>query len=133
MTHKTTADLIAERINMLGNPFPYSKRMAEEVLQQIDQWFGSKSMTEIKPTVIRPPCKQCNGTGEVVFTKEKGGPICPSCGGNGYLTDEILCRMIASMIDHPSVYMGGPSINSRRKAVNIIEMLKKEGLLLTQG
>lgn len=129
MTHKTTADLIAERINMLGNPFPYSKRMAEEVLQQIDQWFGSKSMTEIKPTVIRPPCKQCNGTGEVVFTKEKGGPICPSCGGNGYLTDEILCRMIASTIDHPSVYMGGPSHNSMRKAERIIKNLKERGLL----
>ena len=129
MTHKTTADLIAERINMLGHPFPYSKRMAEEVLQQIDQWFGSKSMTEIKPTVIRPPCKQCNGTGEVVFTKENGGPICPSCGGNGYLTDEILCRMIASTIDHPSVYMGGPSHNSMRKAERIIKILKEDGLL----
>jgi DnaJ-class molecular chaperone len=87
------------------------------------------SESEIKATVTRPPCKQCNGTGEVVFTKEKGGPICPSCGGNGYLTDEILCRMIASTIDHPSVYMGGPSHNSIRKAEQIIKNLKKEGLL----
>ena len=79
--------------------------------------------------MTRPPCKQCNGTGEIVFTKEKGGPICPSCGGNGYLTDEILCRMIASTIDHPSVYMGGPSNNSMRKAERIIKNLKEEGLL----
>jgi len=79
--------------------------------------------------MTRPPCKQCNGTGEVVFTKEKGGPICPSCGGNRYLTDEILCRMIASTIDHPSVYMCGPSHNSMRKAERIIKNLKEEGLL----
>lgn len=79
--------------------------------------------------MTRPPCKECNGTGKVVFTKERGGPICNSCGGNGVLTDEILERMIASKIDHPSVYMGGPSVNSRKKAVKIIEMLKKEGLL----
>jgi DnaJ-class molecular chaperone len=79
--------------------------------------------------MTRPPCKQCNGTGEVIFTKERGGPICPSCGGNGYLTDEILCRKIASMIDHPSVYMGGPSPGSMKKAQRIIDMLKKNCLL----
>lgn len=79
--------------------------------------------------ITRPPCKECNGSGEVVFTKEKGGPICNSCGGNGYLTDEIICLMIASVIDHPSVYMGGPSRNSMRKAEQIIKNLKEDGLL----
>lgn len=78
---------------------------------------------------MRPKCKECEGTGEVVFTKERGGPICNSCGGNGYLTDEILYRMIASIIDHPSVYMGGPSHNSMRKAERIVTELKREGLL----
>ena len=77
----------------------------------------------------RPLCKECNGTGEVVFTKEKGGPICNSCGGNGYLTDEIICRTIASAIDYPSVYMSGPSHNSMRKAERIIKILKEDGLL----
>jgi DnaJ-class molecular chaperone len=79
--------------------------------------------------MTRPPCKECNGTGEVVFTKERGGPICNSCGGNGYLTDEIICRTIASAIDHPSVYMGGPSHNSMKKAERIIKILKEDGLL----
>lgn len=79
--------------------------------------------------MTRPPCKECNGTGEVVFTKEKGGPICNSCGGNGYLTDIILQRMIASKIDYPSVYMGGPSHNTMRKAERIIKILKEDGLL----
>lgn len=76
-----------------------------------------------------PPCKQCNGIGEVIFTKEKGGSVCPSCGGNGYLTDDILCRMIASHIDYPSVYMGGPSQNSLKKAKRILETLKDNNLL----
>ena len=129
MTHKTTIDLIAERINGLGHPFAYSKRMAEEVVQQIDAWYGSKSMTEIKATVTRPPCKECNGTGEVVYTKERGGPICSNCGGNGYLTDEIIQRTMASIMDYPSLYMGGPSHNNMMKADKIIKFLKEEGLL----
>ena len=79
--------------------------------------------------MTRPPCKECNGTGEVVFTKDRGGPVCNSCGGNGYLTDIILCRMIAGQIDSPSVYMGGPSPGSMKKAQRIIDMLKKDGLL----
>ena len=79
--------------------------------------------------MTRPPCKECNGTGEVVFTRERGGPICNSCGGNGYLTDIILCRMIAGQIDYPSLYMGGPSYTSMRKAERIIDMLKKADLL----
>ena len=129
MTHKTTIDLIAERIHGLGHPFAYSKRMAEEVVQQIDAWYGSKSMTEIKATVTRPPCKECNGTGEVVFTKEKGGPICKNCGGNGYLTDEIIQRIMASIMDYPSVYMSGPSRGNMQRSQKIIDFLKKEGLL----
>ena len=129
MTHKTTTDLIAERIHGLGHPFAYSKRMAEEVVQQIDAWYGSKSMSEIKATVTRPPCKECNGTGEVVYTKEKGGPICKNCGGNGYLTDEIIQRRMASIMDYPSLYMGGPSRGNMQRSQKIIDFLKKEGLL----
>ena len=53
----------------------------------------------------RPACRECNGTGTVVFTKERGGPICNSCGGNGYLTDIIIQRIIASILDYPSVYI----------------------------
>jgi hypothetical protein len=127
--NKTITDLIAERISGLGHPLAYSKRMAEETVQQIDAWYGSKSMTEIKPTVTRPPCKECNGTGEVVYTKERGGPICNNCGGNGYLTDEIIQRTMASIMDYPSLYMGGPSPGNMKKSQKIIEFLKKEGLL----
>ena len=85
-------------------------------------------MNETKST-SRPPCKECNGTGEVVFTKERGGPMCVNCVGNGYLTDEILESTMASIMDYPSVYMGGPSHHSRQKAIKIIKMLKEEGLL----
>jgi hypothetical protein len=129
MTHKTTIDLIAERIHGLGHPFAYSKRMAEEVVQQIDVWYGSKSMTEIKATVTRPPCKECNGTGEIVFTKEKGGPICTNCGGKGHLTDELIQIRMAGIMDFPSVYMGGPSRGNMKKAEKIIDFLKEQGLL----
>lgn len=77
----------------------------------------------------RPSCKECQGKGEVEFTKERGGPICNSCGGHGYLTDRILQRIIAAQIDYPSVYMGGPSPASLKKANNIIDILKKEGFI----
>ena len=77
----------------------------------------------------RPPCKECNGTGKVEFTKERGGPICNNCGGNGHLTNEIIQRIMASIMDYPSVYMGGPSQNNMRKADKIIKFLEKEGLL----
>ena len=77
----------------------------------------------------RPKCKECNGTGEVVFTKERGGPRCVNCVGNGYLTDEIIKRIIASILDYPSVYMGGPSEGNKRRAQKIIEFLKEEKLL----
>jgi hypothetical protein len=90
-------------------------------------WFSTDK--GIRLMYLRPRCKECNGTGEVVFTKERGGPICVNCGGNGYLTDEILGRIIGSILDHPSVYMGGPSHNSLRKAKIIIERLKEENLL----
>ena len=79
--------------------------------------------------MTRPPCKDCSGTGKIVFTKERGGPVCTSCGGNGYLTDEILCRIIAGAIDYPSLYMGGPSYNSIKRAERILSILKEEGLL----
>jgi len=77
----------------------------------------------------RPKCKECNGTGEVVFTKERGGPRCVNCAGNGYLTDELLKLKIASILDFPSAYMGGPSEGNKRRAQKIIDFLKEENLL----
>lgn len=77
----------------------------------------------------RPSCKECNGTGEVVFTKERGGPVCNNCGGNGYLTDIIIQRIMAGIMDSPSVYMSGPSPGNMKRAQRIIDFLKKEGLL----
>lgn len=79
--------------------------------------------------MTRPPCKECNGTGKVEFTKERGGPICNNCGGNGYLTNEIIQRTMASIMDFPSLYMGGPSHNNMKKADKIIKFLEEEGLL----
>jgi hypothetical protein len=38
----------------------------------------------------------------------------------------IMRQQIASILDHPSVYMGGPSANSVRKAIGIVEMLLHE-------
>lgn len=37
----------------------------------------------------------------------------------------ILRQDIASMLDHPSVYMGGPSWGSKQKAIKIINHLEK--------
>jgi len=42
---------------------------------------------------------------------------------------ESLRLALAPAIDYPSVYMGGPSHNSMRKAERILDMLKKEGLI----
>jgi hypothetical protein len=45
---------------------------------------------------------------------------------------EILKREIASMLDHPSVFMGGPSQQNQRKADRIIQHLEREyGFSLT--
>lgn len=37
----------------------------------------------------------------------------------------ILRQSIASMLDHPSVYMGGPSQQAIRKAIKIVEFLSQ--------
>lgn len=68
-------------------------------------------------------CTECKGTGVVEFTRERGGPKCNNCNGAGYLTRELLEVIFASMLDSPSVYMGGPSQGSRRKARRLIEHL----------
>ena len=68
--------------------------------------------------MIRPSCKECNGTGEVVYTKERGGPICNNCGGNGHLTDKIIQHRMASIMDYTSVYMGGPSRGNMQRLHN---------------
>ncbi len=36
---------------------------------------------------------------------------------------------IASILDHPSVYMGGPSRGNQRNADRILTYLEKEGLI----
>ena len=41
------------------------------------------------------------------------------------MTDkELVTRHIANILDHPSVYMGGPSANSLRKAERIVKYLE---------
>jgi len=74
-------------------------------------------------------CRECGGTGEVVFTKERGGPICNSCGGAGFWTPEIVQRVFASMLDHPSVYMGGPSKGNLRRVEPLVKWLQDEGII----
>jgi hypothetical protein len=49
----------------------------------------------------------------------------PVRGGGGEVE-----HIIASSLDHPSVYMGGPSENSRRKARRIVEALASEGYVI---
>lgn len=80
---------------------------------------------------MKTNCVECDGTGKIDFTKERGGPICPNCGGNGHLTDQIIQRNIASIIDYPSVYMGGASRNALNKAEKILNFLKEQKLVLT--
>lgn len=74
-------------------------------------------------------CRECSGSGQVEFTKERGGPKCNNCAGRGYITEDVAQRVIASILDHPSVYMGGPSQGSMRKAKRIIEYLVDQGAL----
>lgn len=76
-------------------------------------------------------CKECKGTGKVVFTRERGGPRCNNCGGAGAITPEFTQRAIARMLDHPSVYMGGPSHGSLRRAGRIVEWMVAEGFFAT--
>lgn len=73
-------------------------------------------------------CKECQGTGVVKFTKERGGPKCNGCAGFGHMTKHILRLRVGSILDHPSVYMGGPSLNSLKKADRIINYLINEGV-----
>ena len=72
-------------------------------------------------------CKECQGTGVVEFTTEFGGPQCNNCGGCGYITRITVERCIASILDSPSVYMGGPSRGSLRKADRIGDYLEDQG------
>lgn len=43
---------------------------------------------------------------------------------------ECLQRLIGSILDHPSVYMGGASHNSMRKADRVINALIREGYIV---
>lgn len=72
-------------------------------------------------------CKECAGTGEVIFTKEKGGPRCNNCGGEGVISEETTKRVIASILDGSSVYMGGPSKQSLKRAGRIVDYLVEQG------
>jgi len=71
-------------------------------------------------------CKECNGTGQVVFTRERGGPICNGCAGHGGLTRDLLVIHLAGRFDYPSVYMGGPSDHSKKRADDLVRGLERE-------
>lgn len=43
---------------------------------------------------------------------------------------EYVRRVIASILDYPSVYMGGPSQNNLRRAGSVIEALEQSGRLV---
>jgi hypothetical protein len=73
-------------------------------------------------------CKECCGLGSVPFTKERGGPCCNNCGGYGYLHPKIALHVIGTILDNPSVYMGGPSQQSLRRAKMIVDYLIDEGV-----
>jgi len=77
---------------------------------------------------VRLVCKECNGTGEVVFTKERGGPKCNNCGGVGYMARQHIGHVVGAILDMPNVYMNGPSPGSLRKAVRILDYLEDQGL-----
>lgn len=47
--------------------------------------------------------------------------------------NEKLVHIIASILDHPSVYMGGPSQGNRRKAQRILEVLEDGGYINVQA
>lgn len=74
-------------------------------------------------------CTKCHGEGTIEFTKEDGGPKCHHCGGNGWLTPEVLAGYIGNILDHPSVYMGGPSKGSMQRASKIVKFLQDEGII----
>jgi hypothetical protein len=54
---------------------------------------------------------------------------------SGEYEDEILLHRIATELDMPSLYMGGPSKQSLRKAGNILWIIEdhKRTLSITQG
>lgn len=74
-------------------------------------------------------CKECKGTGQIVFTRERGGPTCTNCGGSGQMTKEVVQRVIAGILDHTSVYMGGPSQQSMCRAGRIVAYLAEQEIL----
>jgi hypothetical protein len=45
------------------------------------------------------------------------------------MSREELIHRIAALLDHPSVFMGGPSKQNLRKAAAIVEMLADEKIL----
>lgn len=73
-------------------------------------------------------CKECAGAGNVDFTKGRGGPSCNGCGGAGRLKRLFFVRYIGAMLDHPSVFMGGPSKTSLDRAEKIADWLARFGL-----
>lgn len=75
-------------------------------------------------------CYECGGTGEVLFTKERGGPVCNHCAGHGYMTRKIVQQRIAAILDGNSVYMSGPSKGSMDRADKILKYLEDDGMKL---
>jgi hypothetical protein len=47
-------------------------------------------------------------------------------------TDEYTINLIASVLDYPSVYMGGPSHHNKRNAERIIKALREDGFDVIQ-
>lgn len=45
------------------------------------------------------------------------------------MTKKELTHKIAVMLDYPSLYMGGPSYQNTRRAVQIVDVLEAENLL----
>lgn len=74
-------------------------------------------------------CRECRGTGEVVWTKERGGAVCNACGGLGHTNRDIVLQIIASILDRNNCYMSGPSQQSRKFALRVIEYLEDEELI----
>lgn len=71
-------------------------------------------------------CKECGGSGVVPFTPERGGPVCNTCVGYGHLSRRVFESIIATSIDYPSVYMGGPSERSKKLATKIANAIENE-------
>lgn len=56
---------------------------------------------------------------------------CKLCGGTGYLSRDGFVVLTAHVLDANSVFMGGPSQQSRRRAEDIADLLIATGVEFT--